>query len=51
MGPKGGAKRAIFGHKKFSLLFFACPMTAGCPRDIRPEDFLFGLFLVPEQGT
>ena len=24
-GQKRGPKRAIFGHKKFSLLFFSCP--------------------------
>ena len=24
-GQKGSPKRAIFGHKKFSLLFFSCP--------------------------
>ena len=41
-GQKGGPKRAIFGHKKFSLLFFSCPCFLSLSRrpffqELKPE--------------
>ena len=50
LGSKRGPKRAIFGHTKFSLLFFPALINFWSPRKSGPRSYYFWELKCPKTG-